>query len=162
MPAKKKTPTPTRGESRSAREALAYLQQKEMVVHGPSTEDQPLWPANLADLPSDDLSEHMTFWAAQKAYIGFELALFDVERRAFEAQAGHLWTMKYLKGGSDKVTDLRERANAEPAVVDARTKAMEFDARRRLLQALWDGSEAKYQACSREQSRREKQQERGL
>lgn len=150
-------------ESKSLRAALARVEMLELPKPGPPVrENPPDWPMSLADLTGEELSEHMTYWAAQIAYCQFELARSDVERTAFEEQRSLAYTQAYLRGQNDKVTDRRENAHADKDVVEARQRFAIHDATFRMLQALLKGFEAKYAACSRELTRRGVAIERGL
>lgn len=150
-------------ESKSLRAALSRVDNLELPRPTPPMRDEPPeWPLSLADLSGEELSEQLTYWAAQIAYVQFELARADVERIAFEEQRSLAYTKSYLRSEKTKVTDQRENANADAEVIDARLRFSIHDATFRMLQALLKGYEAKYAAASRELSRRGIQAERGL
>lgn len=145
-----------KGESKAAKVALSKVRALDLPLPGKAVDDID-WPENLADLTGEELGEQLTYWTAQVAYVGFQVALMDVERKAYEVTAGIARTRAYLASPSDKVTDKREAANTSREVVEANERHVVFDAQYRMLAALHKGYEAKYAAASRELSRREQE-----
>jgi hypothetical protein len=122
--------------------------------------DAPEWPHNLADVSDEDLGEHMSYWASMVAYASYHVAIQDSDRKVLDWQRTKLYNEALVGVYEDNVTVARAQAEGERSVVLATEEQLRVDTRYRVMQAVLEGLSMKYQAISREITRRMSQRER--
>jgi len=139
---------------------MAYVRQTGLPIPTQAPGPEPHWPANMADLVDQELSHQLGWYAAQVAYAGYQVALADVERTSYEAEVKVNSTRCFLQA-TGNVTERREAAKGNPAVIAAGERLDVHTARYKLLSAIFSGYEARYKALSRELTRRDQSLRRG-
>jgi len=117
------------------------------------------FPSDLSDIRGDALSEHLAYWTGLAAYCRFQLAVFSSSARRAQLEADQEFDARYASDSHKHVTDKRHLTGANRAVRSKQRQAMQIKNDAEIIGALLDGYEKKYNAISREISRREKERE---
>jgi hypothetical protein len=114
------------------------------------------WPQNIADLSSDELAEHLSWWSGWSSYTRWHLAKAETNYSVAEKKLT-IETAKRLYTRKSEFKTVAEAKNAvlqEEEVQKLEVDALQKDALRSMLKALLDGYESKYSTISREITRR--------
>jgi hypothetical protein len=124
--------------------------------------DAPDWPDNFADVSDEELGAHLSYWSGMVAYAAYHVAIQDADRKALDWSHSRVFNETFVGVFDDSttVTVAKAQADTEPDVVAAQEKQLAADTRFRVLQAVLSGFERKYEAASREITRRLSQRER--
>jgi len=120
-----------------------------------STEDV-VWPENVADLTSEELARHLTWWSGWQSYAQYHLARAETNHASLSKHLA-IEVQKILhNSGKDykTVTEAKAAVARLPSIEKIEHRVTEADANKRLLSALVEGYEVKYATISREISRR--------
>jgi len=114
------------------------------------------WPSSLGDLGEDQLAEHLAYWANLAGYAGVQAAIM---RKAFseaEADFHAAFDTRYraLSMEYAKVTDRKHHSGGSREVRIKRRKAATLQGDAGVLSSLESLAERRYQAISRELTRR--------
>lgn len=145
-------------DSHSLEVAEQMLADMGLPKHGKPDDPADLeWPHNVADLSSESLAHHMTWWSGWATFTRVELAKVETNLAAFEAD--YTWSrnefMFKSQGDFDKVTELKAAADARPDMKEKAATITQSKALATVLRATLAGYETKYATCSRELSRRQ-------
>lgn len=136
-----------------ARAAIKKLELTEPIK--PSNSDV-VWPNNVADLDPNALAEHMTNWSGLSSYARYHLAMCETNLAAFEEQHKLTVNLFILKSHGDykTVTEAKAAAHESTDTQQEWANVLTAKATVRLLKALLEGYELRYQTISREITRR--------
>ncbi len=114
------------------------------------------WPRNVGDLTSDDLAHHLSWWSGWASYIRYHLARAETNAAAFSEEYSVMKQELIVKSDGDyrTVTEMKASIEQLPVMTDCKAKVLEANAMKRMLSALLEGYEQKYNTISREISRR--------
>lgn len=124
--------------------------------------DAPEWPHNLADVADEELGEHMAYWVSMVAYAAFYVALYDADRKSLGRARDRKFSIALVDSYGKNAIVAKAKAEYAPEVAEADEVQMAAEARYKVLQAVLQGAEQKYQAVSREITRRTSQRERRM
>lgn len=115
------------------------------------------WPDNVGDLGSDELALHLTQWSGWSTYARYQLAQVETNLSAFEEEANiRVQELVFKsKGDYETVTEVKAAVASMPGVRRLKAKVLKASALKKMLGALLEGYEKKYNTISREISRRE-------
>jgi len=114
------------------------------------------WPANIADLSQEQLAEHLTWWSGWAAYTRYHVARAETNASAVDKELHLLRSelMFKMQGDHKTVTETKAAISIRPDIQKLEAQMLEADALRRMLRALLEGYEGKFQTTSREITRR--------
>lgn len=112
------------------------------------------FPESLGDISADELGEHLSYWAAMASYSQFQVSILDGATTIASVEAEQEFDARYSMSTETTVTDRRHMTGASRAVRTKQKKAARLRADLKVLSALHWGYEKKYQAISRELTRR--------
>jgi len=114
------------------------------------------WPSNVADLGSQELAEHMTWCTGWANFARYELAKAETNLAAFTAEYKFLMNDRLSKSSGDRksVTEKKAEIGRMPDLQKIEQRVLQADAETKLLKALLESYEKKYQTISREITRR--------
>ncbi len=118
------------------------------------TKDDLDYPANLASLSEDQLARHLTHWSALAGYASYKLAILAGAATIAQMEFEQEFDVRYATSTDHHVTDKRHNVGASKAVRLKKRKACQLQADVKVLEALRSSYELKYQAVSRELTRR--------
>ena len=120
------------------------------------------WPDCLADITNEDLAKHLTFWASWAAYAQTQVAVVDgalvVARSNYEME----FDVRYNSSDETKVSDKRHVVGSSKSVRTLKRRVARLEADLKLLKSLLAAYEMRYNASSRELTRRVSEMENTL
>lgn len=119
-----------------------------------------IWPKNVADLSSNDLARHMTWWSGWSASARYALARAETNEEAY-SEARRLKVQQGIfksEGDYASVTELKAAVEQGKDVQELDAKLLKARAMKKMLKALLTGYEEKYAVVSREISRRTREE----
>jgi hypothetical protein len=147
-------------ESRSLMHAEAKIEtlglprpKKPKLEEGDSVK----WPSNIADLSTDQLAQHLTWWSGWSGYARYYLAKAETNYENFVA-AYNLEISKGLycsKGEYSTLTEIKASIEQRPEMIKRKKVIQRHKAQVTMLKSLLQGYEDKYATASREISRRD-------
>lgn len=144
-------------DSRAVTRATKQVMDLGLPLPGKPSEEDLEWPGNVADLASQDLAHHISWWTGWASYIRWHLARAETNETAFTEQ--YTITQQKLIANSTgdwkTVTEIKAHVANDPILVDCKARILGAKALRKMLAALLDGYEKKYATISREISRRD-------
>ena len=144
-------------DSNTVKNAEAEIRALGLPIPDPLDKDKEiLWPENVADLSPLELAEHLTWWSGWSAFIRYPLARAETNEAAFEKQLGIERSFRLHKSEGDykSVTELKASVDNQKDIQLMQAKVLEASATKKLLRALLEGYETKYNTISREITRR--------
>ena len=118
--------------------------------------DLPDIPTNITDISDDILMKLFVEFTGWQNYAATQFAEAEVEEERADAKVRFLEASGMVRayGPKTKVTEVRAEIAVEPAVVKAKSDALNAYARRKLTKVVYDNCERSVFVVSRELSRR--------
>jgi hypothetical protein len=121
------------------------------------------WPKNVADLSSEELAEHLTWWSSWQSYTLYHLARAETNYAVYSKELS-IESQKALfnsSGDYSNVTTQKAAVAQIPAIARMEQRVLEAEAIKKMLQSMVKGYEIKYTTISREISRRNSEYNNG-
>lgn len=123
------------------------------------TKDELDFPANLSNLSEDELAKHLTHWAALAGYAKYKVSILDGATTLALMEYEMEYDLRYATSTDTLVTDKRHNIGASRAVRSKKQRYNQLAADLKVLTALQSSYEMKYQAVSRELTRRKSERQ---
>lgn len=127
----------------------------------------PQLPQRLGDLTPAKVTQEMNKWSQWLAYIKSELALSEIQHR--EADDSYRKRMvvllieeRHAAPKKKTITEIKAEIEASEEMLALHEKERVLDAKRKLLEAIYDGADQNHKTLSRELTRRTNVYDRGL
>lgn len=140
--------------------AKKLRRQRRMPSVNAPTRDALAFPDSLADLPTQELSNHLTYWSSWAAYTQNEVAILEGAAGTARAEFEMEWDLRYSSSNYNSVTDKRHTVGASKAVRLKRRIFVQLEVDSKIMRAMFLAYERYYNAVSRELTRRLRELER--
>lgn len=131
------------------------------LPESPGNPDDVSWPGSVGDLTPDELSHQLTWWAGWASHVRYALASAETNETAFDKALKIEIQSRIVKSSGDykNVTEAKAAASTSRDIQLLEAKLLRAQAQKKMLRALLEGYEAKYNTVSREMTRRAKELE---
>jgi hypothetical protein len=143
-------------DSQTVVKAMKQVEKLGLPFPGKPDEKDVAWPSNVAEISSQDLAKHLSWWSGWASYIRYHLAQAETNETAYLEMYKHQEQHEIAnsKGDFKTVTELKANVANNPTLVRIKQDMLQAKALRKMLGALLEGYEKKYATISREISRR--------
>lgn len=119
----------------------------------------PQLPQRLGDLTPARVTQEMNKWSQWLAYIKSELAMSEIRHREADdcfrkRMAVRLIEERHAAPNKKTITEIKAEIEASEEMLTLHEKERVLDAKRKLLEAIYDGADQNHKTLSRELSRR--------
>ena len=127
----------------------------------------PQLPQRLGDLTPARVTQEMNIWSQWLAYIKSDLALSEIHHREADdcyrkRMVVRLIEERHAAPKKKTITEIKAEIEASEEMLALHEKERVLDAKRKLLEAIYDGADQNHKTLSRELTRRTNVYDRGL
>ena len=116
-----------------------------------------LFPEDLGSIADQDLSEHLTYWAAMCSYIVHKVSILEgslvLSRKELDQEYDLRWMAASRLGGTS--SDRKHKVMSTKVMLSLRDRVATIDSDLKVLKSVLAGYELKNSAISREITRRQ-------